>query len=1367
MVNVDEKNYESVRSFSDEFLHLEEDFLKNDAISLFCTQFEAIIVKSHCSKQEACFNLSNISPVNLDYTLDVTEDISHPSFNEHPLRTSSRASGLPQDATFPSSRPATAMGVVFETGSMSSCLLSDGLPFTVEPSQGRIPAGESVFINVRFAPSDITEYQGLLKFTIPNLHPDSSPPEIKLKGRSLLPYCHFELDESDYITGGRRNPELPGPGGAPPGTMLNPNTKVIEFQSCGVKVKVVREFYIINPTDMDLNFIWTREDPSDSGPANFTCTPKTGLIESGKKIHMRFEYISNNLDLTESFWRFFIQEHNISLPFLLVGHTTEPVVSLDRSHFNFREILIGFPAEQTVYLVNEEEKAFSFSFNEDSCYAEAHAAQLFVEPMSGSIPAKSRVPIILRFTPTAQKEVNFNVVCKVKKKTVPLTLNVKAEGFAMKVSLICEDSAGNKIELTSSGCNRIQFAEVEINERALRQLFVINSGKFNFDFTWDLQNKSKLRHKNNKPVVSIGPQKGTVSRNSRKRCMLTFCPPGKCTLQNCTLMLKITNGPTYNIEITGSGIRPSLKFSFNRFDFGPCFLYRAGIAPQRSILVITNEDSKDINVHCKYENTAFLELLSQPSVLLPGESSEIDILFYPRECKHYHEVIPFEINGLSLMSVDILGQGTEIKVDVCNPDDRKVNFGALRIGQSAERIVKLRNNSPAAITFSLVITPSLPILQQSSVLTVSPSSEITLEPNGGSCNVHVMFTPTTRIPQFTEEVMLECAGLCQTVFLVSGTCQAVDIKLDSTSVPFGAVVIGSQSSRVLVMQNLGDIGARFSWNMNEFSSDFSVEPIKGYSSPGTEVSFELKFCPQKVNQDIRNELSCMIEGSNPLKLVLTGSCVFQTPVKEVIHFSTHVRTRETRSIVLNNRSNLLWQLCPKIDGAYWSGADLITVEPLQSKNYELIYRPLVMTHEGKRHQGSVFFPLPDGNGLLYNVTGISESPKAVSNIVRDIPCKTNYTELLTVNNWLKKPQRFRVITEMIKPDKLDGSTVLKGLQYIDVPGQMKKDYKIDFYAHKEGTFSAKIIFKNEQTSEYLFYYVTFKATPPGIISTIDLTTPVRQSASHVISLYNPLTVQVNFSTASTLSDILLPPNFTVPPQSEGSFTFDYLPLKSGEVTGRLTLSSSELGFYQYDLNLTVTPAGPENQVHFRTYLGSTQNQTCRFINFCKSRVEYICKVDNPDFHVERSITAASASSGGTEVNVEVIYEPSCLGNSRATLLLTSPMGGDYTFPLYGYAAPPKPQGPYTIKAGASASIPFKNVFPQATQFTFHVDNPVFSVKPTETIRAKKVHNVVVTFDGNQGNAKTTRMGRLVVASASSASLTHNIEWVYYLKGVTP
>lgn len=57
-------------------------------------------------------------------------------------------------------------------------------------------------------------------------------------------------------------------------------------------------------------------------------------------------------------------------------------------------------------------------------------------------------------------------------------------------------------------------------------------------------------------------------------------------------------------------------------------------------------------------------------------------------------------------------------------------------------------------------------------------------------------------------------------------------------------------------------------------------------------------------------------------------------------------------------------------------------------------------------QGSVFFALPDGNGLLYNVTGTAEGPKPINNVQREVPCKTPYTELLTVTNWLRRPQRF-------------------------------------------------------------------------------------------------------------------------------------------------------------------------------------------------------------------------------------------------------------------------------------------------------------------------------------------------------------------------
>ena len=65
--------------------------------------------------------------------------------------------------------------------------------------------------------------------------------------------------------------------------------------------------------------------------------------------------------------------------------------------------------------------------------------------------------------------------------------------------------------------------------------------------------------------------------------------------------------------------------------------------------------------------------------------------------------------------------------------------------------------------------------------------------------------------------------------------------------------------------------------------------------------------------------------------------------------------------------------------------------------------------------------------------------------------------------------------------------------------------------------------------------------------------------------------------------------------------------------------------------------------------------------------------------MEKSITdATSASSGVTEVGVEVTYEPSRLGDTRGTLTVFSAVGGEYVFPLFGHCSPPKPQGPYSI-----------------------------------------------------------------------------------------
>ena len=66
-------------------------------------------------------------------------------------------------------------------------------------------------------------------------------------------------------------------------------------------------------------------------------------------------------------------------------------------------------------------------------------------------------------------------------------------------------------------------------------------------------------------------------------------------------------------------------------------------------------------------------------------------------------------------------------------------------------------------------------------------------------------------------------------------------------------------------------------------------------------------------------------------------------------------------------------------------------------------------------------------------------------------------------------------------------------------------------------------------------------------------------------------------------------------------------------------------------------------------------------------------MDNTDFHVDKTVVAAPGSSSGTEVAMEVNYEPSHIGESRALLTVASPIGGEYTFPLFGTCIPPKPQ----------------------------------------------------------------------------------------------
>ena len=103
---------------------------------------------------------------------------------------------------------------------------------------------------------------------------------------------------------------------------------------------------------------------------------------------MAFEFIPTAQEVVESLWRFSIP--SLSQSFLLVGHTTEPAVLLDRAYINFHSIRLGSSSKDTVYLVNNESTEYSFAFVKKSCYCSGHAARVKVNPLQGTVKAHSK-----------------------------------------------------------------------------------------------------------------------------------------------------------------------------------------------------------------------------------------------------------------------------------------------------------------------------------------------------------------------------------------------------------------------------------------------------------------------------------------------------------------------------------------------------------------------------------------------------------------------------------------------------------------------------------------------------------------------------------------------------------------------------------------------------------------------------------------------------------------------------------------------------------------------------------------------------------------------------------------------------------------
>jgi len=183
----------------------------------------------------------------------------------------------------------------------SETAILDAGPYTIIPKKGTIaPDCDENFI-IKFSPLECEpDFSRLLSANIHHLNPNLEPLCIELNGIADRPIIHFELQPTTFV-----KPDKEG--------IADGKVKVIEFVSLGTNIRNTKRFMTTNPTSQGYEFEWEEilDDKKKQKPA-FRCLTTKGLILSGKKFEMVFEYTPESVGEHESKWLFKIPAENIT-----------------------------------------------------------------------------------------------------------------------------------------------------------------------------------------------------------------------------------------------------------------------------------------------------------------------------------------------------------------------------------------------------------------------------------------------------------------------------------------------------------------------------------------------------------------------------------------------------------------------------------------------------------------------------------------------------------------------------------------------------------------------------------------------------------------------------------------------------------------------------------------------------------------------------------------------------------------------------------------------------------------------------------------------------------------------------------------------
>jgi hydrocephalus-inducing protein len=1175
------------------------------------------------------------------------------------------------------------------------------------------------------------------------------------------------------------------------------------------------------------------------------------MMFPGKRIEMLFEYLPEDTHVAEAFFMFKLPKVGLSQLFLFAGKVNEPKISFSSAKLDFHAVMLGGEGiTETVYLENQEHMPFHFAFDKYSLMQldGPEGPVLTITPSEGSVPPNGKLPITFYFIPQEEVIYNYNVICNVKRKPNKLAINVKGEGYAVHPQIQLENTMVTPAATTTTAAaaapaapdsksatkggkttgaaaataavappsapvvlekfltlkplpatNVADFGSVQVLDSLSKSITVLNAGKYNFDYSWNIDHLGNMLH------LSGGKLNGTLLKGEELTYKLTFAPQSEGNLDKCGLRFTVAGKYVYQLIPRGVAVKPALRFSWMHHDFGPCFITSPGGTPviEEKLLLVKNHDpASNISVECIFQKIRALAVECPPSVIPPGGELAIPIRFAPREMKEYSFVVPFMVNGSSRVQVNITGQGIAARLELVNGSQRRTAFGLVNVGTTAQRTVLVVNKSKRALPLTLLQAGAEACNLSDRCIAFAPTQEIRLAPRE-TYPLTLTFAPTKRVPNFQEDLLVQYAGITRTLVTIAGKAQGIECALDTDSIPFGLVVLDSQKVKKATLENTGDLTITYQWQANTFGPHFHITPLAGKILPGNEQVFEVTFKPQFVDEDIRQDhMTLVVPGREPMSITCSGVCI-APPTENIktLTFQSHARKNDVKTVKITNTSDRDWFVSPSLQGVDWKVPYEFKVPAKGSADLPVTYYPLTMTSGETKHSGRLFIALPDGSAELYDLVGTALAPESSGRIDVETPAKKAATVTLKVVNWLSEIQKLDVTMEILS--KPSPATFVIAANATEVGPNGTKEFPVRFISYAEGNSQARITFTNPVTGEYCFYDVFAKTTMSEVLETFALEAPVRQTARAVITIENPLAMEHAITMGSVgkphdpwwscdnTRAIKVNELIPIAGNREGSFEIEYRPLT---ITDRpqehlVTITTQELGVFKYKIVVRASPPLLKQVLRFDAALGTMQTEYFVFRSYHASAPSpqayaFACAVSsNPDcfsvpktFPIEAATLAAPGSVAaweGEEMRLPIQFEPVSIGDFRDVVTIKGTDGAEYTCELIGHCTPPLPQGPVTIDNAGPATgteITFRNCFTQSCQWSFATDSPLFRVvTPANnaplSVNAKSEAKCMVVFEPRDEADLNVPggviPGKLFVTCTSKPEVP---AWVYYLRG---